>query len=143
MGKIQKLNLFTDGGARGNPGPAAIGVFIRDESGKEVAGFGKKIGFCTNNIAEYKAVIEALFWIIENKEKLSNDTEINLSLDSNLVCSQITGLFKIKNPQLRDLLFQVRQMESEIDIPINYYYVPREKNKEADRYVNLALDRET
>ena len=143
MGKIQKLNVFTDGGARGNPGPSAIGVFIKDESGREVAGFGKKIGVSTNNIAEYKAVIVALFWIIENKEKLSKDVKINFFLDSNLVCSQITGLFKIKNSQLRDLLFQVRQMESEIDIPINYSYVPREKNKEADKYVNLALDRET
>ena len=143
MGKIQKLNVFTDGGARGNPGPAAIGIFIRDDKGSEIAGFGEKIGVSTNNIAEYKAVIEALFWITENKEKLSKTVKINFFLDSNLVCSQITGLFKIKNSQLRDLLFQVRQMESEIDIPINYSYVPREKNKEADKYVNLALDRET
>lgn len=143
MGKIQKLNIFTDGGARGNPGPSAIGVFIKDESGREVAGFGKKIGFCTNNVAEYKAVIAALFWIIENREKLSNDTEINFFLDSNLVCSQIIGLFKIKNSQLVSLLFQVREKESEIGIPINYSYIPREKNKEADKYVNLALDRET
>ncbi len=143
MGKFKKLNIFTDGGARGNPGPSAIGVFIKDQSGRKIAGFGKKIGFCTNNIAEYKAVIAALFWITENKEKLSNDTEINFFLDSNLVCSQIIGLFKIKNSQLRDLLFQVRRMESEIDIPINYSYIPRERNKEADKYVNLALDRET
>ena len=143
MDKIQKLNLFTDGGARGNPGPAAIGVFIRDDRDAEIAGFGKKIGVSTNNIAEYKAVIEALFWILKNREKLSKTVKINFFLDSNLVFSQITGLFKIKNSQLRDLLFQVRQMELEINIPINYSYVPREKNKDADKYVNLALDRET
>ena len=143
MDKIQKLNLFTDGGARGNPGPAAIGVFIRDDSGTKISGFGKKIGVSTNNIAEYKAVIEALFWILKNREKLSKTVKINFFLDSNLVFSQITGLFKIKNSQLRDLLFEVRQMESEIDMPINYSYVPREKNKDADKYVNLALDRET
>jgi len=143
MGKIQKLNLFTDGGARGNPGPAAIGVFIRDDRGTKIAGFGKKIGVSTNNIAEYKAVIEALFWIAENKEKLSKTVKIIFFLDSNLVRSQITGLFKIKNSQLRSLLFQVREKESEIGIPINYFYIPREKNKEADKYVNLALDRET
>jgi len=143
MDKIQKLNLFTDGGARGNPGPAAIGVFIRDDSGTKISGFGKKIGVSTNNIAEYKAVIEALFWILKNREKLSKTVKINFFLDSNLVFSQITGLFKIKNSQLRDLLFQVRQMELEINIPINYSYVPREKNKDADKYVNLALDRET
>lgn len=143
MGKIQKLNIFTDGGARGNPGPAAIGVFVTEDSGTEIAGFGKKIGVSTNNVAEYKAVVEALSWIIENRERLSEDVKINFFLDSNLVCSQITGLFKIKKSHLRDLLFQVRQMESEINIPINYSYVPREKNKEADKYVNLALDRET
>lgn len=143
MGKIQKLNLFTDGGARGNPGRAAIGVFIKDDRGTKIAGFGKKIGVSTNNIAEYRAVIGALFWILENKEKLSKTVKINFFLDSNLVCSQITGIFKIKNSQLRDLLFQVRQMESQINIPINYSYIPREKNKEADKYVNLALDRET
>lgn len=143
MGKIQGINVFTDGGARGNPGPAAIGVFIRDDRGAEIAGFGKKIGVSTNNTAEYEAVIEALSWIIVNKKKLSKNVKINFFLDSNLVCSQITGLFKIKNSRLRDLLFQVRQMESEIDIPINYSYIPREKNKEADKYVNLALDRET
>jgi len=143
MDKIQKLNIFTDGGSRGNPGPSAIGVFIKDENGREVAGFGKKIGFCTNNIAEYKAVIAGLSWILKNKEKLSESAKIDFFLDSNLVCSQITGLFKIKNSQLRDLLFQVRQMESEIDIPINYSYVPREKNTQADSFVNLALDRGT
>lgn len=143
MGKIQKLNIFTDGGARGNPGPAAIGVFIRDDKDTKIAGFGKKIGVSTNNTAEYKAVIEALFWVIKNKEKLSKDVEIIFFLDSNLVRSQIAGIFKIKNSHLRDLLFQVRQLESEIAIPINYSYIPREKNKEADKYVNLALDRET
>ncbi len=143
MDKIQKLNLFTDGGARGNPGPGAIGVYIRDENNRQIAGFGKKIGISTNNTAEYKAVVEGLSWILENKEKLSREVKINFFLDSNLVCSQITGLFKIKNSQLRDLLFQVRQIESDIDIPINYSYIPREKNKEADKYVNLALDRET
>ena len=143
MGKIQKLNVFTDGGARGNPRPAAIGVFIRDDRDAEIAGFGKKIGVSTNNVAEYKAVIAGLFWTLENKEKLSEDVKIDFFLDSNLVCSQITGLFKIKNSQLRNLLFQVRQMEAEIGIPINYSYVSREKNRQADKYVNLALDRET
>ena len=63
------LNVFTDGGARGNPGPSAIGVYITDGNKKEIAGFGKKIGIATNNVAEYKAVLEALSWIIENKER--------------------------------------------------------------------------
>lgn len=140
---IKKLNIFTDGGARGNPGPSAIGIFIKDENGYKIASFGKKIGVSTNNIAEYKAVIQALSWIVENKEKLSEDVRIDFFLDSNLVYSQIIGIFKIKNSELRNLLFQIREKESEINVPINYSYVPREKNREADREVNLALDRKT
>ena len=143
MGKIQKLNIFTDGGARGNPGPSATGVFITGESGQKIAGFGEKIGISTNNVAEYKAVIAGLSWILKNKEELAEDVKIDFFLDSNLVCSQIIGVFKIKNSQLRSLLFQVREKESEIGIHIHYSYIPREKNTQADSFVNLALDRET
>src|SRR3989344_1467906 len=139
---IKKLNIFTDGGARGNPGPSAIGIFIKDENGHRTASFGKKIGNSTNNIAEYKAVIYALSWIIENKKELSEDVRIDFFLDSNLVYSQIVGVFKIKSSELRSLLFKVREKESEIRAPINYSYIPREKNKEADKEVNLALDSE-
>lgn len=135
------INVFTDGGARGNPGEAAIGVYITDENKKQIAGFGKKIGIATNNVAEYSAVLEALSWINENKEKLGKLARINFFLDSNLVCSQIRGLFKVKNATLRDMLFIVRQKEQEINIPIFYEYIPREKNKQADLLVNLALDR--
>ena len=139
---IKKLNIFTDGGARGNPGPSAIGIFIKDENGHRIASFGKKIGNSTNNITEYKAVIYALSWIIENKKELSEDVRIDFFLDSNLVYSQIVGVFKIKSSELRSLLFKVREKESEIRAPINYSYIPREKNKEADKEVNLALDSE-
>lgn len=137
---IKKLNIYTDGGARGNPGPSAIGVHIEDEKGKEVESIGKKIGNTTNNTAEYKAVIEALFWIIENKEKFSEDTIINFHLDSLLVCSQIKGLFKVKNADLRIYLFKIRELETEIKNPIFYTHIPREKNKKADALVNKALD---
>lgn len=135
------INVFTDGGARGNPGEAAIGVYITDENKNQLAGFGKKIGLATNNVAEYSAVLEALSWISENKEKLGKLTGINFFLDSNLVCSQIRGLFKVKNAKLRDMLFMVRQKEQEINIPIFYEYIPREKNKQADLLVNQALDK--
>lgn len=135
------LNVFTDGGARGNPGPAAIGVYVANGKGQELVGFGKKIGFATNNTAEYKAVIEALDWIIENKKSLPKDVKINFFLDSKLVCSQIIGLFKVKNADLRNLLFDVRDREAQISLPIYYKYIPREQNTKADAFVNLALDR--
>ncbi|MEK7559040.1 MAG: ribonuclease HI family protein [Patescibacteria group bacterium] len=137
---IKTLNIFTDGGARGNPGPSAIGVYIEDEEGKEIARIGKTIGIATNNTAEYKAVIEALSWTVENKEKLSKETIINFHLDSLLVCSQIKGLYKIKNADLRTYLFRIRELEAEIESPLFYTHIPREKNKKADDLVNKALD---
>lgn len=135
------LNVFTDGGARGNPGEGAIGVYITDGNKNQLAGFGKKIGFTTNNAAEYKAVIEALDWIIENKKSLPKDAKIYFFLDSKLVCSQIIGIFKVKNADLRNLLFDVRNREAQINFPIYYKHIPREQNKKADSFVNMALDK--
>lgn len=136
------LKVYTDGGARGNPGPAATGVFITDRQGKKIAGFGRRIGRATNNIAEYKAVISALDWIIENKGNITDNAKIYFYMDSNLAYSQISGLFKIKNAELRNLFFMVKQKEAEIKIPINYFHVRREGNTQADKYVNQALDTE-
>ena len=137
---INALNVFTDGGARGNPGPSAIGVYIESTDRKIISGFGKTIGVATNNVAEYKAVIEALTWIIENKKDLAKEARINFFLDSKLVCSQIIGIFKVKNADLRNLLFDVRNMEAQISLPIYYKYIPREQNTKADAFVNKALD---
>lgn len=137
---INTLNVFTDGGARGNPGPSAIGVYMEDDKRKKLAGFGKAIGVATNNVAEYKAVIEALDWIIENKKDISRDAKVYFFLDSKLICSQIIGLFKVKNADLRNLLFEVRDREAQISLPIYYKNIPREQNVKADAFVNSALD---
>jgi ribonuclease HI len=134
------LNVFTDGGARGNPGEAGIGVYIADEKENQLAGFGKKIGFATNNVAEYKAVISALDWIIENKKDIAKTAKIHFFLDSKLVCSQIIGIFKVKDANLRNLLFDVRTREGQINFPIYYKHIPREQNTKADSFVNFALD---
>ena len=141
MKSIKTLNIFTDGGARGNPGPAGIGVYITDEEKKEIVGFGKKIGHATNNVAEYKAVIEALLWIKEHKETLEKNAKINFFLDSRLVCSQIQGVFKVKDGRLRSLLFMVREIEAELKLVISYSHIPREQNTRADFFVNSALDK--
>jgi ribonuclease HI len=137
---INVLNVFTDGGARGNPGPAATGVYIADENNKQVGGFGKLLGVATNNVAEYKAVIQALDWVIENKNSLAQNAKINFFLDSKLVCSQIIGLFKVKNVGLKDLLLDVRDREGQICLPMFYKHIPREQNTKADAFVNMALD---
>ncbi len=130
------IEIFTDGGARGNPGPAAYG-FVAKADGqivKEGAGY---LGIATNNFAEYTAVIEALEFA---KGKFAGQ-DLKFYMDSQLVASQLSGLFKIKNAAIRELVFKIRGLESSFG-QITYTHVPREKNKEADRLVNLALDGE-
>jgi len=129
-----QLIIHTDGGARGNPGPAAIGVVI-EENGKEIAGFGKTIGETTNNVAEYTAVIEAL-----QKIKKIHHTEIIFYLDSTLVVNQLNGIFKIKDARLRELFTKIKILEQEVGGEIHYVSIPREQNRRADYLVNRALD---
>ncbi len=140
MRDVLAIKIFTDGGSRGNPGPAATGTHIEDQDGKVLAEIGKTIGTTTNNVAEYKAIIEGLSWIISNLESLPNLKRIDFSMDSNLAAMQLNGLYRIKNPGLRELLFEAREKESQIKLPITYKHIPREQNKKADRLVNIALD---
>jgi ribonuclease HI len=132
-------SVYTDGGSRGNPGPAAIGIVIVKNGTTELE-LGKTIGVATNNTAEYTAVIEALTWISEHSAT-SSDAVINFYLDSTLVVNQINGLFKIKQPSMRDFVDKVHLLESEIPGQIRYSYIPRERNRKADLLVNQALDR--
>lgn len=134
------ITVFTDGGARGNPGPAAIGVYIINDQKEVLYSRGEKIGIATNNIAEYKAVIKALTWLLDNEEIAIKNSSIRFMLDSQLVANQINGLFKVKNPNLRLLLFEIREKEAGISAKITYAYIAREKNTKADTLVNKALD---
>ena len=131
-----KLIVHTDGGARGNPGPAAIGVVITDETKKKIQEFGKRIGETTNNVAEYTAVIEALKKIKEN----DTSADCIFFLDSTLVVNQLNGLFKIKDAKLRALATEIRILEQEVRGVVSYHAVPREQNRRADFLVNTALD---
>lgn len=140
MDQTTNINIYTDGGSRGNPGEAALGIYIDDGNGKMLAQIGKRIGVATNNIAEYSAIFEALKWLLENKKLLTNLDKINMHMDSQLASSQLNGIYKIKNPNIREIFFKVKQKESEIGIPITYIHIRRELNKKADRMVNLALD---
>jgi ribonuclease HI len=134
----KQLFIFTDGGSRNNPGPAAIGFVVKDNKKQVLAKEGKYIGRATNNVAEYTAVIEALKWIINNlKFKVDN---LQFFLDSQLVVNQLNGLYKVKNGNLRNLIVEVRLLERKVGVDINYQYISREKNKEADTLVNQSLD---
>jgi ribonuclease HI len=134
-----QLTIHTDGGARGNPGPAGIGVVIEAEE-QLIHEFGKTIGETTNNIAEYTAVVEALTWLKENKEKVTEYTSLSFFLDSTLVVNQLNGLFKIKEAHLKELVMKVHILEQEVGKQVNYTAVRREFNKRADMLVNQALD---
>jgi len=131
-----KYQIFTDGGARGNPGPAAIGFVVQDESGKIIKKFSQRIGVTTNNVAEYTAVIEALKWVSKN---LPKKQKIDFFLDSKLVVYQLSGYYKIKDSKLRILILKIEQYEKEIEGEIFYHFVPREKNQVADKLVNSCL----
>lgn len=137
----KNLIIYTDGGARGNPGPAAIGVYVVDSDGKEILRKSKQIGEATNNIAEYRAVIEALEWIKKNFQSTSKVSDLNFQfyLDSSLVVNQLNGIFKVKQKHLRELLLQIRGLEQEIGGKILYNFIPREKNKTADFLVNNSF----
>ena len=123
------LKIYCDGGARGNPGPAAVGVVIQDEKGKILTQFGKPIGHGTNNIAEYMGVIEALKYLTQHVTRYTlHVTRTDFYLDSRLVVNQLNGVFKVKNPKLRELVLKIRNLEQEVNTEIFYYYIPREKN---------------
>jgi ribonuclease HI len=138
------LTIYTDGGARKNPGPAAIGVAAYQQpttNNQQLFTISKYIGVATNNEAEYQAVIEALQWLVDNISNIGEQPEkIRFFIDSVLVVNQINGKFKIKKAHLRELFVKVRNLENQIQAPITYTRIPREKNVEADALVNKALD---
>ena len=135
---MSDLIINTDGGSRGNPGPAAIGVVIKDDSNKIIHQFGQIIGITTNNVAEYQGVIFALKYLVTNKLKPKS---IKFYLDSTLVVNQLNGLWKIKNANLRSLVIKVRELEGALESNITYIAIPREKNFEPDALLNQALDK--
>jgi ribonuclease HI len=131
-----QLIIFTDGGARGNPGPAAIGIVIKTPAGDVVAAWGKTIGETTNNQAEYKALEAAL-----EKAKELGAKQVDCYLDSLLVVQQVKGEWKVKEATLKPNVERVRKLASHFD-KVSYHHVRRELNMEADRLVNEALDGE-
>lgn len=153
-GRQTTLSIFCDGGARGNPGPAAVAFVVKNDEGQTIKEHAQTIGDTTNNIAEYKAVIAALRWIAETNTQESLN-RYHLFLDSRLVVNQLKRNFKIKNAKLKKLAIEVKRLEQEIapqtaspgqlfainTTSVTYALIPREKNVEADTLVNTALDR--
>jgi ribonuclease HI len=126
--------MYTDGGARGNPGPSAIGIVIKNDDGETIMEIGKFLGTATNNEAEYLALVEGL---AAAKEKGSG--ALVCYLDSELVVKQLRGEYKVKNNRLKIFYDKVKMAEKDFTA-IEYRHVPREKNQQADALVNEVLD---
>lgn len=132
-----KLTTYTDGGSRSNPGPAAAGIVIKDETGKTLAAYGEYLGTATNNVAEYTAIISAL-----KKARELGATEVECFADSKLVIEQLSGNWKVKEPGLQKLWLEAwNLLQSFKDYKLKH--ILRAKNSEADAEVNKILDQET
>lgn len=138
---MKKIVIYTDGGSRGNPGPSAIGVVIGDEKGRVLKEYSEQIGVHTNNEAEYEAVIFALkkAKALYGKKIL---TETEIRSDSELLIKQLNGEYKIMEPKIQPLFLQIWNLKIDFK-KVKFTVIPREKNKEADKLVNAALDSQT
>jgi ribonuclease HI len=136
----EKIIIYTDGGARGNPGPAGIGVVIENAEKKVLGEISKFIGHQTNNFAEYEALIEGLLMIQQLFPGKTDAIEVSVMMDSELVVKQCRGLYKVKEPTLKEQFGRVMAIRSEFFPHITFTHVPREKNAHADTLVNAAID---
>ncbi len=133
--------VYTDGGSRGNPGPAGIGVVIANERNKAIKKYSHDIGVRTNNEAEYEAVIFALQKIrhLFGKQK-TKDLDVEIRMDSELVARQLGGKYKIIEENLFPFFIKIWNLRMDFG-EIKFTEIPREKNREADRLANEAMDR--
>lgn len=132
--KSVKLIIYTDGGSRGNPGPAATGVVIKNSKGRILAAYGEFLGAQTNNYAEYSALISGL-----KKAKELKASEVECVMDSELICKQMQLKYKVKEPNLQKLFIQAYNAAMQFK-KVTYKHTPRAGNSEADAEVNKILD---
>ncbi|MER3487943.1 MAG: ribonuclease H [Chloroflexota bacterium] len=130
-----KARLYTDGGARGNPGPAAYAYVLEADDGSVLASCGKAIGVATNNVAEYRALVAGL-----RRARELGVRELEVVSDSELLVKQMRGEYRVKDAKLRPLSIEAARLAGEIG-QVTYTAVSREENELADRLVNEALDR--
>ena len=132
---MNKFIIFTDGGARGNPGPAGIGAAIFDENKQLVAEISEYLGETTNNQAEYRAVVAAL-----KKAAELGAEELSFFLDSELVVKQLNREYKVKNKDLAPLFLMIHNLVLGFR-KVTFTHIPREENRHADKLANVAMDR--
>ena len=130
----RRLVIFTDGGARGNPGPGAAGAVIKDAGGEVLREISHYLGHVTNNQAEYQAVIDAL----EAAAAYAPD-DVRVFLDSELIAHQLNGRYKVRHPNMKPLYERVQRLVGQLHT-VSFTHVPRARNAHADRLVNRAID---
>jgi probable phosphoglycerate mutase len=130
------LKLFTDGACRGNPGEAAVGLVLKDETGKVLENRHRYLGHTTNNVAEYVGLIRGLKLAAE-----FTPSELDVYMDSKLVVEQVNERWKVKDTNLRELWSEARKLMNSLP-QVRVQYIPRERNIEADLLANQALDEE-
>lgn len=134
-----EISILTDGGARGNPGPAACAIVVKDSKGNVLHKEGKYLGVATNNVAEYQGLLTGLTRIQEFQN--SKDGKVNFYMDSELVIKQVNGLYKVKDPNLKKLYEEAKELLRKISSTVIFLHIPRNKNELADALVNEELDR--
>jgi ribonuclease HI len=135
---MKTIKLYTDGGARGNPGPAATGVVIKDDKDKVLKTASQFLGTATNNQAEYEALLQGL-------EIISKDfkgSQVQVFMDSELIIKQMLGEYRVKDAELKKIYVQVVRLVEKIG-EVKFKHIRREKNTEADALVNQTLDTQT
>jgi ribonuclease HI len=132
--QIDELKFFTDGGSRGNPGPSASGIVILTMKDEVVENFGVYLGVTTNNIAEWTAVKLAFEAVAKYQPK-----RVHAYMDSELVCKQLNGQYRVKHPGLQPIYREVIELAKQYEVTFEHVY--REKNKLADAQVNLEIDK--
>jgi probable phosphoglycerate mutase len=126
--------MYIDGGSRGNPGPAAYAVVVKDAAGNPLTAFSKVLGRTTNNVAEYQGLLAGLDYALQH-----HHLKLKVLSDSELLVRQVQGRYKVKSPNLQPLHERARGMIARLEV-FSIEHVPRERNREADRLANQALD---
>jgi ribonuclease HI len=134
MNTARKLKIYIDGAARGNPGPAGIGVVILDGNGAKIKEYNKYLGKATNNVAEYNALVYSL-----QEAHMLGAKEITLCMDSELVAKQLKGEYKVKNENIKPLFEQAIHLINGLET-VEVKHIDRSLNKEADKLANVAIN---
>lgn len=141
---MNELYINTDGGSRGNPGLGGVGVVFYSAKGEVIHTYKEYIGECTNNQAEYKAVIKAFEILLKSRWLKDNNgssgAKVIVRIDSQLVVEQINGNYKVKNEGIIQLLAELNTLLDQVEVELEFIQIPREQNKLADKLVNNAID---